>query len=802
MTRALYTAFHVLAAFYCVLCYVPFTYHQVIAGNLLPALNDAARWHAAANAGATALLLILLMRPWRSGGPARWIALAAGATQVAWALMLLYRPLLPELQDDWRSFAAALWSLSGPLLLGAAQVAASNRTIRWGSRMAPASGRHAAAAALSAIFVCLLYAGLTGRPPAGPSLLAHLLVFLALALVLEWIIRLTALLGRSAAWEFWLCQALLACGIALFAARLLCPAIGFSGWQGVLFSACLGVTLALQNAAAGETDTDGIAAALSPLAPSRAPGAITVLVLASAGAAYFTTRVAPIDWNFLVQQLIAAVFWLVAFACFYRISAPNASSSVEAPPRPTRALASLAPGPRPPFQFWIALPLSLVVVWRVWNVAPASAHDPSSRLAQQILEKPAAAGGFFRFLGRNTNIAASVPAAPAPVDLVASLTPSAGPLPDIFIVTIDSLRCDYLSPYNPAVAFTPAIDAFARESTVFRNAFTRYGGTGLSEPAIWSGAMLLHKQYVQPFAPMNSLEKLLLAERYKLFLSRDTILAAILKPETEAVELDPAGSPHRYDLASSLESLERELDRELPSENRRPFFAYTQPQNIHIAVIQREGAQALDGRPYPGFYAPYASRLARVDESFGRFIEFLKARRLYDRSIVILTADHGDSLGEEGRWGHAYTLFPEIVRLPLIVHLPADMQARVSADPEALAFSTDITPSIYYLLGHRPVIRHELYGSPLFTETPAERARDPRASYLLAASYGPVYGILSGGGRRLYVADGVNYRAWSFDLGTPGSAAARSDSAQDELIRRGILAINRFYHFGENGIEP
>ena len=61
---------------------------------------------------------------------------------------------------------------------------------------------------------------------------------------------------------------------------------------------------------------------------------------------------------------------------------------------------------------------------------------------------------------------------------------------------IDSLRRDYLSPYNPAVTFTPAIDALARDSLVYRNAFTQYGATGLSVPSLWVGGQILHKQYV------------------------------------------------------------------------------------------------------------------------------------------------------------------------------------------------------------------------------------------------------------------------------------------------------------------
>jgi len=314
--------------------------------------------------------------------------------------------------------------------------------------------------------------------------------------------------------------------------------------------------------------------------------------------------------------------------------------------------------------------------------------------------------------------------------------------------------------------------------------------------------MLLHKQYVTPFAPMNSLEKLVRADRYQELVSQDSILDVLLTPTPARVALDASGTTMNLDFSATLEKLKQQIDAR-GAGSAPPLFAYTQPQNLHVSVINREGATAPAGESYGGLYPPYASRVKRIDAAFGSFIEFLKARGLYQRSIVVLMSDHGDSLGEDGRWGHAYTLFPEIVRIPLLVHLPDNLKAKVTSDPEEAAFSTDVTPSLYYLLGHRPVQKNELFGRPLFTETPAERQRDSQASYLLASSYGAVYGILSGRGRQLYVADGVNYQNYLFSLSgvtaeaEPFSAAFQRE--QDEQIRRGILAINRFYHFGESG---
>ena len=64
------------------------------------------------------------------------------------------------------------------------------------------------------------------------------------------------------------------------------------------------------------------------------------------------------------------------------------------------------------------------------------------------------------------------------IDLAALDGAPAALRPHIFVFVIDSLRRDYVSPYNRQVSFTPALERFARESTVFERAFTRYGPPG------------------------------------------------------------------------------------------------------------------------------------------------------------------------------------------------------------------------------------------------------------------------------------------------------------------------------------
>src|SRR4029453_12515772 len=200
------------------------------------------------------------------------------------------------------------------------------------------------------------------------------------------------------------------------------------------------------------------------------------------------------------------------------------------------------------------------------------------------------------------------------------------------------------------------------------------------------------------------------------------------------------------------------------------------PQDVHISTITREGSKPVDNQNYESFNAAYASRVRRLDGCFGEFIDDLKARGLYDDSIVVLTSDHGDSLGEDGRMGHAYTVFPEVIQVPLFVHLPTSLTTSFSADPAALAFTSDLTPSLYALLGQTPTAPSPLFGQPLFkSDSSPVRAR--QSAEMVASSYGSVYGTLIDDARRLYIIDAVSLREYEYEL--DGTAAGRKIAVRE-----------------------
>ena len=149
--------------------------------------------------------------------------------------------------------------------------------------------------------------------------------------------------------------------------------------------------------------------------------------------------------------------------------------------------------------------------------------------------------------------------------------------------------------------------------------------------------------------------------------------------------------------------------------------------------------------------------------------------------------------------GHAYSLYPEIVRVPLIVHVPSALRSQWEWNESRAAFTTDLTPTLHRLLGHEWRAPAGFFGEPLMrvpgTVEPSSRDR------MVAASYGAVYGAVLDGGTRYYVYDAINMREMAFALdnghrpGEPRTVTADLRDRGIEVIRHTVAEVAEFYHF-------
>ena len=115
------------------------------------------------------------------------------------------------------------------------------------------------------------------------------------------------------------------------------------------------------------------------------------------------------------------------------------------------------------------------------------------------------------------------------------------------------------------------------------------------------------------------------------------------------------------------------------------------------------------------------------------------------------------------------------------------------------AFTTDITPTLYSLLGHTPTTTAPIFGTPLYWPTQAPRPARPNFG-LLASSYGSVYAWLDAEGREMYIADGVALRDYVYALdGTPTgvshTVSAEARAHGQRAIRAAVGDIASFYKF-------
>jgi len=517
-----------------------------------------------------------------------------------------------------------------------------------------------------------------------------------------------------------------------------------------------------------------------------------LVLLAALGIYLLALRLVRFDWNQLIASLSTLAVWGLAFwffAGFRRKPAPAYSA---------RSLALLAA------PTVLAIAGLVVLASGAASAAPAAIQealdryagfDPSIYVMENVFRptvNDSADTDYYRFLNRHANIEA--PVAAPDITFVENFAAARAPRPNIFLFVIDALRRDYVSPYNPRVSFTPSIQRFADESVVFNDAMTLYGGSALAEPAIWSGVQEIHKHYPDPLSRMNALAKMLEADHYHAYIPYDFILLPLV-PETRNVT--PLRKGHKAWEESEFGAVLADLEQELLNRKdpERPVFAYSQPVNVHSLMIgnRKEAAK----HAHPGFHTEYAFAVEHVDQEFGQFVQFLKDHGMYDNSVVILTADHGESLGDWGRWGHI-GISPEILRIPLIIHVPERLKKEMVWDVKQPVFLEDITPSLYALAGHPPMEGHEMFGHSLFTRSAGEQTRPVPDHYLLMSSYMPMFGILSGDEKSLYVVDASLHRSYFYDLQhDPGASENRITAAlkkkYEKLVREDLLKIDAFY---------
>jgi arylsulfatase A-like enzyme/tetratricopeptide (TPR) repeat protein len=268
--------------------------------------------------------------------------------------------------------------------------------------------------------------------------------------------------------------------------------------------------------------------------------------------------------------------------------------------------------------------------------------------------------------------------------------PVSGP---IVLLSIDALRADRLPVYGYHNVQTPAIDALARDGVVFERAYSHAPQTLPAHASMLSGR-LPYETGVRDTAGFTvSRDERLLAEilgdrgyatggvvsSYALRASTGIAQGFSFFDDDFAAEPGDAKGRVERDGADSVASAEEWLES-VGTERAFLFLHLNEPHSPYAAP-ERFAA-----------HEPYDAEVAYADELVGDFIKYLKAHQLYDQSTIILSADHGEGLGDDGETGHAALPNEGALRIPLIIKPAAGKGAgrRITA----LVQHVDIVPTI------------------------------------------------------------------------------------------------------------
>lgn len=807
IAKAVWGTYLVLTSVYCLLAFLPYTYVAVIKAPPYAWMP----WFANHQALLYWLVLALFaITHWPKDRGAGFFLIGGFLGLVG--VYLVARPFLPGLQDNWAAYGWSLAALA-PLLL----VAGFEVRRHWPA--ATLSSDHSlfpyATGIVIAVAVALLYGiaaelhryvdnrsfafTLAGLELTAWSVISHVLLALILLSILNFI-RIVSQGTRSPKRVFTGVVGALVFGLLwTILLGFLKSALTFEGWPAHLYAASLAAALTLW-AASLVMQFSAQPLLTKPASTRGRQFALFAVVFGlSLTAVALPSVISGSDWNGVLQNTFTVIFWIALSVCLYRVRRRQSTYSWVNIMAVLVLSAFAYKGLQATEIFW-AKPLGSTDDDVARAMEAYGTQDASFQLVHHFLgnSRGEVCADLCRILRENTNIRDAE--AKSDLQLVDQLSPSITSRPHIFIFVIDSLRPDYLGAYNPQVDFTPRLDAFARDSITVHNVYTQYAGTSLSEPAIWAGAMLLHAHYLQPFPRVNSLEKLAHVDGYRMMVSYDEILRQFLSPTDGAIKLDTDKKLwNQLEVCSTIRQLEPLLENGLASQ--QPVLFYAQPKNVHqFAHNDLPMISSDHWRIRPGFNNRIAHEVWQVDSCLGNFFAFLKVHGLYDNSIIIVTSDHGDATGEFGRSSHSLTIYPEIMRVPLIVHLPENMRRSLVYDDTHLSALTDITPSFYYLLGHRPIRSNPLFGHPLFVETRAELARNERDELFLASDERAVYGLLMENGRLLYTTYDSPAQSFLFDLAHDPNALHNilTDSLKrqyDEEIIQHLQAVAEFYGY-------
>ena len=294
----------------------------------------------------------------------------------------------------------------------------------------------------------------------------------------------------------------------------------------------------------------------------------------------------------------------------------------------------------------------------------------------------------------------------------------------VVLVVLESVRADHVGAYGYPRPTTPHLDELAAKSVVYERAYAGSSSGPQSLSTLWTGRLpssggSIGLREATPHPALLTLPRLFLRAGFRtgLVSNHAALRERAFTRGFDDIEVDSV--PGRWngeqvthkaldivDQASG-DPLFLVVDYADAAEPYLPFDAHRRridvpvpTELLSLPVLRRSaGAIPIDIEDSPGFLdliARYDAEIAYVDECLGELIEGFSVRGLLDDTLLLVTSSHGTEFLEHGYVGHAWTLYEEVLRVPLVVHSPTLIAPGRIGQPVSLA---DVVPSLQQICG-------------------------------------------------------------------------------------------------------
>ena len=330
----------------------------------------------------------------------------------------------------------------------------------------------------------------------------------------------------------------------------------------------------------------------------------------------------------------------------------------------------------------------------------------------------------------------------------------------VILVSVDALRPDRLGCYGYRRPTSPSVDAFRRDAVLFRQAIAPAPSTLSSHASLLTSLVPPHHTASMANGLALPHELVTLTEALR---EHDYATASF----NGGIQLDAAWGldqgfetyvsvKPRTATAESLVDAKDRLDHVIDlakawveRNEGRPFFLFLQTYEVHspytpeaadlapfrggyagrladritIDVLRRisDGKLTLDDRDRQHVVDAYDGEIRSMDRAFGGLTAFLRARGLYDSSLIVFTSGHGQELGEHGRMDGSPSLFDELLHVPLLMKLPSSRLRGTTIEDQVGGI--DVAPTILGVLGISAPPQFE--GRDLFATAPPASGEGP-----------------------------------------------------------------------------